>query len=219
MHGTNLRARGRARSAAGGRDTARATRATTVRARAGNARDHRDGRGLATVGGRGRANGDAGVGNGRDAGGHRDNGVAGGAGVGSNRGVAGGSRDHVAAAGGTTARDDGDARGRDGGSRRGSAALGTSASRGGGLVGRAVGDGRAAGGDGHILGLVDSLNVAVGHGGSKAGEESDGGSSETHFDCSMWLFVTEGKPSRLYKNEVGVLKESGDSWFVKKKSG
>lgn len=171
----NLRARGTAGGAAGRRDT-------TARASAGNARDHRDGRGLATAGRVGRANGDGGVGDGGNAGGHRNNGVARVAGRRSSRGVAGGSRDHAAAAGGTTTGDDRHAGGGNRGSRRGRAALSTSTGGGGGLVGRAVGDGRTARGDGDILSLVDGLNTGVGHGGSKASEEGDGSSSETHFD-------------------------------------
>lgn len=51
---------------------------------------------------------------------------------------------------------------------------------GGGLTAGAVGDSRTARGDGDILGRVEGLSLTLRDGGSKAGEESNGGSSETH---------------------------------------
>jgi hypothetical protein len=53
----------------------------------------------------------------------------------------------------------------------------------GGLSAGTVGDAGSARGDGHILGLVNGVNLTVGEGGSKASEESNGGGRETHFDC------------------------------------
>lgn len=57
---------------------------------------------------------------------------------------------------------------------------------GGGVQGTgAVGDGGSAGDDGHVLSGVDSLDI-LGDGSNKAGEESDGGSRETHLEL-LWL--------------------------------
>lgn len=69
---------------------------------------------------------------------------------------------------------------------RGSGGSGHSVSTGGGGGGttRAVGNGGSAGSDGNILGLVDGLDV-TGESSGKAGEESNGSSSETHLE--YWL--------------------------------
>lgn len=191
----------------------RAARDRAAGGSAGNARDHRDGRGHATSGRVARSNTDGRVGDGRNAGGHGDdrgssNRVARRDGRGAGRGSRG---DNAAAAGDTTAGDD-SAGGGDSGSTRGAAAAGsTGTGRSGGLVGRAVGDGRTARGDGDILSLVDGLNVTVGHSGSKAGEESDGSSSETHCDCFDFHEKETVKAVKI-KRFWELLKESVDSW-------
>ena len=71
-------------------------------------------------------------------------------------------------------------RGRD--SHGGGGSHGLNALGGGGLTAGAVGDSRTARGDGDILGRVEGLSLTLRDGGSKAGEESNGGSSETHCD-------------------------------------
>jgi hypothetical protein len=75
----------------------------------------------------------------------------------------------------------------------GSSGHGVSTLGGGGGTSRAVGDGGSAGGDGNILGLVDGLDVTVGESSGKAGEESNGSSSETHLEYWLvgWLVYVE----------------------------
>lgn len=51
-----------------------------------------------------------------------------------------------------------------------------------GLTARAVGDGRTARRDGHVLSRVDGLHVTLGDGSGHTGEESNGSSGQTHFD-------------------------------------